>query len=79
MKSKQIDFTEEYIDLIKVAELASFLYQLNIASAFDLEHQAGELHSDVYCGECTSEIDHCECNSDGRYMSQYDDGADYED
>jgi hypothetical protein len=77
MKSKAIDFTEEYRDLIKVIDLSWFLIKLKVPGATELSSDASEIHSNTFCDECENYKDDCDCNSS--YRAEYDDGADYED
>ena len=79
MKSKKIDFTDDYDDLIFVIGLARFLDKLQISSADDLEHIAINMHENNFCDRCEYRKENCECYSEGSYMREYDDGADYED
>lgn len=80
MKPKKID-TESLQDLQIVQALANFLIILDIKSAEDLYAEIDEIADEDFCGDCESHKDYCECNQDhgGRYMREYDDGADYED
>lgn len=80
MKSKKIDI-DSLEDLQLIQKLANFLIVLDIKSAEDLYQEVDDIADENFCGECESHNDYCECNQDhgGRYMREYDDGADYED
>lgn len=80
MKSKKID-THDLKDLQAVSRLANFLMNLNIKSAEDLYQEMEDAISVEFCDYCETHKDYCECHQDhgGRYMREYDDGADYED
>ena len=81
MKSKKIDLSD--IDHInQMQSLGEFLCKLNIRSADQLLETCDDILTEDFCSDCETHKDGCECNDEGlggRYMREYDDGADYED
>jgi hypothetical protein len=80
-KDKKIDMCE--IDDINATQsLGEFLCKLNINSADKLLEECDNNLTENFCSECEYRKSNCECREDdygGRYMREYDDGADYED
>lgn len=58
-----------------------FLIGLGVASAQEASQTVDEIIADDFCGDCERHVDDCSCRQDeeGRYMREYDDGADFED
>ena len=82
MKSKKWIDSTCAADLNQMICLAGFLSELGISSADDMACTCDEILSDDFCGTCEAHKDDCDCGSGdggGRYMREYDDGADYED
>lgn len=79
MKSKKIDFTESYDDLLKIMPLGVLLFKLDIPSAAEFTGEIDDTHTGTFCDDCEYRKENCKCNCFGRYMPEYDDGADYED
>ena len=82
MKSKKIDLTDS--DCVHIIQsLGGLLYKLNIQSADPLLDKCEEILTEDFCDSCESHKDECDCPTEhemgGRYMREYDDGADYED
>ena len=80
MNKKKIDLTEKK-DIQQVSNLANFLYTyLDIKSGLKLTDECEDLLEE-WCDECDYHKEDCECRDEGygRYMREYDDGADYED
>jgi len=81
MKSKKIDITDRD-DLVQMEALGGFLFQLGVKSGEELCISCDDILTEEFCRDCDNHKDGCECNDEGlggRYMREYDDGADYED
>jgi hypothetical protein len=80
MKWTKIKY-QDYDELQLSTALFMFLEALDIKSAIDAANICQASIDDEFCSECKIIKDDCECREDdyGRYMREYDDGADYED
>jgi hypothetical protein len=80
MNKKRIDLTNKN-DANKISDLCAFLYDIGIRSSEELCKESEEILMN-WCDDCDHCKDECECRDEdygGRYMREYDDGADYED
>ena len=82
MKSKlktKIDFSD--LADVRVAQgLTEFLILIDIKNATVVADEVQEWIEEEFCANCEVDLSNCECHRDeGRYMREYDDGADYED
>lgn len=44
-------------------------------SAYDALGVLGDIEGEEFCSNCTMLYRYCDCDFDGRYMKEYDDGA----
>lgn len=81
MKSKPIDFEQDAHSLNAGIALMNLLVCFGIPSAEEMKADLEYTLEEDCCHECDSRKDDCECEYErnGRYMPEYDDGADFED
>lgn len=78
MKSRKISL-EEDVECIEICiKLFNLLEDFNIPSAEKINEDLKYTLEEDCCHDCQARKDDCTCR-DGRYMAEYDDGADYED
>jgi len=71
---------EDVDDINQVMSLGEFLNQLGIKSSDSLLEICDDALTAGSCDECGEHLNYeCNCHNGGRYMREYDDGADYED
>lgn len=73
-------------ELSRIRDFLYFICYLGIESASDTLHTLDKEITDNFCLDCGTLENECKCDDHwdhwkygGRYMREYDDGADYED
>lgn len=83
MKLKKINLDQDLDNIEVTIKLLNVLEDFKVLGAQELNEEFKTIAEDDCCGDCRNRKDECYCRQEngdcGRYMREYDDGADYED